>query len=142
MIYANIRTSPNNQGEQMSSNNSNILWYSSLSTRIFDIDTQHGNIDMLIQLFEHGDTQSLKQDLSHLLKAIEQHFSFEENLLGDAFPEEHTNAHNKMILWFEKEVTFLQTGVISREIFTSVLRSNLISHVENFDVQLKQLLNS
>ena len=53
------------------------IWYSSLSTGIFEVDLQHSNIDQLIVLLERTKGEArIKESIDDLIDAIENHFKY------------------------------------------------------------------
>ena len=116
-------------------------WYSSLSTGIFEIDNQHGNIDILLQLFETSPLVDFNQ-LNDLQHAIKTHFSYEETLLGKMFPVEHQHEHTNILAYISESITHLQDKTLSKTTFTQILQTTLFEHISIFDQHLKKFLPS
>jgi len=116
------------------------LWYSSFSTGIFEVDNQHGNIDTLVDIIAKSET-NYEELLDVLTKTIVAHFEYEENLLGDRFPEEHHEAHTIFLVEYEEWSQKFKSEDISCEIFTDIIHMKLLEHVRHFDFNLKSYLD-
>lgn len=117
-----------------------MLWYSSFSTGIFEVDNQHGNIDIMLQLLDETVPAEKPNKLSEIIQAIETHFEYEESLLGEAFPREHFQAHERFITLIKNLIELVIDNSMTIARFVGVIRSELVEHVQSYDVKIKELL--
>ncbi len=115
------------------------LWYSSFSTGIFEVDNQHGNIDALVDFIAKSNSEREKLFIE-LEIAITAHFEYEQELLGDKFPDDHLEAHNSFLVDFDQWITKINNDEISIKVFTDIIHMNLLEHVRHYDFHLKALL--
>jgi hemerythrin-like metal-binding protein len=116
------------------------MWYSALSTGILEIDTQHGDIDSILQLYENSETvDSEEKWLRVLLTSIEAHFEFEEVLFGDKFPQDHREKHAELLEVAHRQVALHRSGALQRPTLIGFFRKMLFEHVTTFDDKLKDL---
>jgi hemerythrin len=118
---------------------SDLLWYSTLSTGIFEIYNQHGNIDMMLQLLEKSHNP-LHSDIELLVQTIEDHFKYEESLFMDRFPEDHRAEHTLFLEILARYTKRLEENCVTQTEFISVIRNKLIEHADKFDRQLRYCL--
>ena len=120
------------------------IWYSSLSTGIFEVDLQHSNIDQLIVLLEKtkGETR-IKESIDVLMHAIEIHFKYEERRFGDnskKMNQMHITEHRRILkkyYYLAKLVYVSNTEKIKNDIL-KMIKVVLIDHVEKFDCKFFQ----
>ncbi len=115
------------------------LWYSSFSTGIFEVDNQHGNIDVLVDIIAKSES-GFKELLHELELVIIAHFEYEEQLLGDKLPADHLEAHTIFLAELQQWISKVINGDISAEVFTDIIHMNLLEHVRHFDFFLKKHL--
>jgi len=113
------------------------MWYSSVKVGIAEIDMDHSNIDSMLQLYfaDRIPRNYLGQILSSLIK----HFTFEEEVvarLGHEFPPEHKQEHHRLIDLLEDMIIRWQTGEIDGKTVAEEVRSLLVLHVTEYDVEL------
>ena len=126
------------------SNESITIWYSSLSTGIFEIDLQHSNIDQLIISLEKskGDAR-IQESIDGLLYAIENHFKYEEWRFGDDLKEMnqmHLNEHRRILKKYHDIVNIVHVSNaedIKNEI-VGMIKIVLMNHVKDFDCKYFQ----
>ncbi len=114
------------------------MWYSSYSTGILDVDNQHANIDALTKLYAEDSDQEAKW-LDMLFQSIRFHFSFEENLFGEHFPDTHRQRHRQLINDLGQLVALRQRGEITKKQTVEVFRETLVCHVTDFDLDLRDM---
>ena len=124
--------------------NSHQIWYSDLSTGIFEVDIQHSNIDQLIVLLERTKGEArIKESMGFLILAIEKHFNYEEWRFGDnstKMNQEHINEHRKILNKYyglENLVHVSNTEKIKNDILKMV-KIVLKNHVKDFDCKFFQ----
>lgn len=116
-----------------------LLWYSSLSTGIFEVDNQHANIDMLLRFL--SDKGSYDQNLvAEIEDAISSHFAYEESLVGGAFPKDHLVEHERLKKFLRFNIDELARGRLTLELFVGTLESALIEHASLFDSLLTEYM--
>jgi len=118
---------------------SDSIWYSSLTTGIFEIDIQHSNIDQLIVILERTKGQArIKESMDILIQAIENHFKYEEGRFGDnskKMTQEHINEHRRILRKYEdiaNKVHESKAEDVKNEI-VGMIKIILMSHVKDFD---------
>lgn len=116
-----------------------LLWYSSLSTGIFEVDNQHANIDMLLRFL--SDKGCADSDLiNEITNALESHFEYEESLVGDNFPKDHKEEHERFKKFLAFNTAELLENRLSLELFIGTVESALIEHASCFDSQLTRFI--
>jgi len=118
---------------------SDSIWYSSLSTGIFEVDIQHSNIDQLIVLLERAKGKArIKESMDVLIRATENHFEYEEWKFGDnstKMNQEHINEHRRILSKYydiAKIAHDSNAEDIKKEI-VGMIKIVLMSHVKYFD---------
>ena len=123
---------------------SDTIWYSRLSTGIFEVDLQHSNIDQLIELLEKsGDKAKIKESMNILIQAIENHFKYEETRFGEnpeKMDQRHLNEHRRIL----KEYYDMANKIhgpddkgVKKDIVV-MLKVVLMNHVKDFDCKFIQ----
>lgn len=120
--------------------NEEMLWYSSFSTGIFEVDNQHGNIDMMIQMLDQKVVIEDPGKLEEILHALKSHFEYEESLLEERFPDEHRSAHEKFLTLYKSLIALVLSDSMSVARFIDVIRSELVDHAQTYDMKIKELL--
>jgi hemerythrin len=115
-------------------------WYSSHSTGIFEVDNQHANIDILIQLFTDSKEINISQ-LEAIRSAIYTHFLYEEQIIGDGFPKRHEREHRAIILYIDRAIKSFFTSSFDRTVFSYNIQKMLLKQVMEFDCDLKKLIS-
>lgn len=116
-----------------------MYWYSSYSTGIMEVDSQHSNIDMLlVSCIVSKDNNEEKLDT--LRTAIEMHFQFEQDLIGDSFPESHREEHTQFLADLDGIIDRCKKGVCTVSEFAEIMQLKLVNHVHEFDSHLKEYL--
>ena len=120
------------------------IWYSRLSTGIFEIDMQHSNIDQLIVILDRTKGAArIKELLDVLIHAIENHFKYEEWRFGDnskKMNQEHIDEHRRILRKYydiEDIVHDSNAEDIKKEI-VGMIKIVLMSHVKDFDCEFFQ----
>ena len=120
------------------------IWYSYLSTGIFEVDLQHSNIDQLIILLERTKGEALiKESIDVLMQAIENHFKYEERRFGDnskKMNQMHVNEHRRILKKYY-DITKLVYVSNSEKIKNDILKMIkvvLMDHVKKFDCKFFQ----
>ena len=123
---------------------SDSIWYSSLSTGIFEVDLQHSNIDQLIELLEKSeDKAKIKESMSILIKAIEKHFKYEETRFGedpDKMDQRHLDEHRRILREYygmANKVHGPDNKDLKKDIVV-MLKVVLMNHVKDFDCMFLQ----
>ena len=123
---------------------SDSIWYSSLSTGIFEVDLQHSNIDQLIVLLERTTGEArLKESMDILVRAIENHFNYEEWRFGDdaqKMNQEHVNEHRRILRKYHDIANLIHDSnaeEVKKEI-VGTMKIALMSHVKDFDCKFFQ----
>jgi hemerythrin-like metal-binding protein len=118
---------------------SDSIWYSSLSTGIFEVDIQHSNIDQLIVLLERAKGEArIKESMDILIRAIENHFKYEEWRFGDKskkMNQEHIDEHRRILRKYHDIANIVHdsnANDIKKEI-VGMIKIVLMSHVKDFD---------
>ena len=118
---------------------SDSIWYSSLSTGIFEIDIQHSNIDQLIVILEGAKADSrIKESMDILLHAIENHFKYEEVRFGSdskRMNQKHIDEHRRILKEYSdiaNQVHVSSTKDITKEL-VGMMKVVLMNHVKDFD---------
>ena len=118
---------------------SDSIWYSSLSTGIFEVDIQHSNIDQLIVLLERAKGEArIKESMDVLIRAIENHFKYEEWKFGDnstKMNQEHIDEHRRILRKYSDIANIVHDSNakdIKKEI-VGMMKIVLMSHVKEFD---------
>ena len=118
---------------------SDSIWYSNLSTGIFEVDIQHSNIDQLIVLLEEARGEDrIRESLDVLIQAIEQHFKYEEWRFGNnttKMNQEHIKEHRRILRKYNDIANMLHDSNakdIKKEI-VGMIKIALMSHVKDFD---------
>ena len=120
------------------------IWYSSLSTGIFEIDLQHSNIDQLIISLEKskGDAR-IQESIDVLLYAIENHFKYEEWRFGNDLKEMnqmHLDEHRTILKKYHHIANIVHVSNaedIKNEI-VGMIKLVLMNHVKDFDCKYFQ----
>ena len=120
------------------------IWYSNLSTGIFEVDIQHSNIDQLIVSLEKAKGESrIKESMDVLIHAIEQHFKYEEWKFAD-YPkkmnQKHRNEHRRILKKYyglANIVHVSSTEKIKGDIL-KMIKIVLKNHVKDYDCKLFQ----
>ena len=120
------------------------IWYSSLSTGIFEIDIQHSNIDQLIILLERAQGESrIKKSMDILLHAIENHFNYEEKRFGknsQKMNQKHKDEHRRILGEYSDIADKIHISVakdITKEL-VGMMKIVLMNHVKDFDCKFFQ----
>ncbi len=120
------------------------IWYSSLSTGIFEVDLQHSNIDQLIVLLERTKGEArIKKSMDFLIHAIENHFKYEERRFGDnskKMNQKHINEHRRILKKYydiANKVHLSNAKDIKKEI-VGMIKIVLMNHVKDFDCKFFQ----
>lgn len=118
---------------------SDTIWYSSLSTGIFEVDIQHSNIDQLIVILGRAKGGvRIKESLDVLMRAIENHFKYEEWKFGDnpkKMNQEHINEHRRILRKYY-DIAIMVHDSNAKEIkkeIVEMIKIVLMSHVKDFD---------
>ena len=118
---------------------SDSIWYSSLSTGIFEVDLQHSNIDQLIVLLERAEGEArIRESMDVLIRAIENHFKYEECRFGDnptKMHQEHIDEHRRILRKYYDIANIVHdtnAKDIKNEI-VGMIKIVLMSHVKDFD---------
>ena len=118
---------------------SDSIWYSSLSTGIFEVDIQHSNIDQLIILLGKTEGEArIKESMDVLMYAIENHFKYEEWRFGNnpkKMNQEHINEHRRILRKYFDIANMVHDSNakdIKKEI-VGMIKIVLMSHVKYFD---------
>ena len=118
---------------------SDSIWYSNLSTGIFEVDIQHSNIDQLIVLLEKARGEDrIRESMDVLIHAIEQHFKYEEWRFGNnttKMNQEHIKEHRRILRKYNDIANMVHdsnTKDIKKEI-VGMIKIALMSHVKDFD---------
>ena len=113
------------------------MWYSSVKVGIAEIDMDHSNIDSMLQLYF---ADRIPQNyLGQILLSLIKHFTFEEEVvagLGHEFPPEHSQEHQRLTALLQKMIVDWQAGKIDGKMAAEEVRSLLLLHVTEFDVDL------
>ena len=120
------------------------IWYSSLSTGIFEVDLQHSNIDQLIVLLERAKGEArIKESMDFLIHAIENHFKYEEWRFGNDLKEMnqmHLDEHRRILKKYyglANIVHVSSTEKIKCDIL-KMIKIVLKNHVKDYDCKLFQ----
>ena len=120
------------------------IWYSSLSTGIFEVDLQHSNIDQLIVLLERTKGEArIKKSMDFLIHAIENHFKYEEWRFEDSskkMNQMHINEHQRILKKYYDLASIVHvsnTEKIKNDI-VKMLKIVLMNHVKHFDCKFFQ----
>jgi hemerythrin len=117
------------------------MWYSKLSTGIFEVDNQHSNIDSVTILYEKDKDSAYEQKwLDMIFNSIRLHFEFEEVLFSNKMPSEHLEEHRKLTEHLKVLLGKREKQEISKLDFISSIRGLLIFHVTEFDSKFKELI--
>ena len=126
------------------STESDTIWYSRLSTGIFEVDLQHSNIDQLIELLEKSeDKAKIKESMNILIQAIENHFKYEETRFGDSpekMDQRHLDEHCRILREYHvmaDKVYGRDNKEIKKDIVV-MLKVVLMNHVKDFDCKFFQ----
>jgi hemerythrin-like metal-binding protein len=118
---------------------SDSIWYSSLSTGIFEIDIQHSNIDQLIVILQRTkDKSRIKESMDILLHAVENHFKYEEVKYADnpkKMNQKHKDEHRRILKeYFDiaNRIHISETEDITKEL-VGMMKIVLMNHVKDFD---------
>jgi len=113
------------------------MWYSSVKVGIAEIDMDHSNIDSMLQLYFAD--RIPENYLGQILSSLIRHFTFEEEVvaeLGREFPPEHRQEHQRLVALLEEMTIDWQAGKIDGKMAAEEVRSLLLLHVTEFDVEL------
>ena len=123
---------------------SDSIWYSRLSTGIFEIDIQHSNIDQLIVILERTKGESrIKESMDILLHAIENHFKYEEVRFGSnsrRMNQKHKGEHRRILGEYSdiaNKIHVSDTKDITKEL-VGIMKIVLMNHVKDFDCKFFQ----
>ena len=123
---------------------SDSIWYSGLSTGIFEIDIQHSNIDQLILILERARGEStIKESMDILLHAIENHFKYEEVKFGsnsEKMNQKHKDEHRRILREYSDIAHKFQVPDaidIAKEL-VGMMKVVLMNHVKDFDCKFFQ----
>ena len=113
------------------------MWYGSIKVGITEIDMDHSNIDIMLQLYfaDRIPKSYLKQIIASLIK----HFDHEEEViagLGHEFPVEHKQEHARLTKQLEKMVADWEADKLDGKEFAEAVRALLLLHAVEFDVPL------
>ena len=115
------------------------IWYSSLSTGIFEVDLQHSNIDQLILLLDRTEGEArIKESIDDLIYAIENHFKYEEWRFGDNLKkmnQMHIDEHRRILkkyYYMANKVRVSNAEDIKNEI-VGMIKIVLMNHIKAFD---------
>ena len=118
---------------------SDSIWYSNLSTGIFEVDIQHSNIDQLIAILEKTRGKDrIRESMDVLIEAIEKHFNYEEWRFKDnstVMNQEHIKEHQRILRKYNDIANMVHDSNakdIKKEI-VGMIKIALISHVKDFD---------
>ena len=118
---------------------SDSIWYSNLSTGIFEVDIQHSNIDQLIAILEKTRGKDrIRESMDVLIEAIEKHFKYEEWRFKDnstVMNQEHIKEHQRILRKYNDIANMVHDSNakdIKKEI-VGMIKIALISHVKDFD---------
>ena len=120
-------------------NESVSIWYSILSTGIFEVDLQHSNIDELIISLERSKGEArIQESIYGLLYAIENHFKYEEWRFGDNLTkmnQMHMDEHRRILKKYYDIANLVHDSNaedIKNEI-VGMIKIVLMNHVKDFD---------
>jgi hemerythrin-like metal-binding protein len=120
------------------------IWYSNLSTGIFEVDLQHSNIDQLIVLLERTKGEGrINESIDVLIHAIEDHFKYEERRFANnskKMNQTHINEHRRILKKYcdlANIVHVSNTEKIKNDI-VKMLKIVLMNHVKHFDCKFFQ----
>ena len=118
------------------------IWYSSLSTGIFEVDIQHSNIDQLLVILERTKGESrIKESMDILLHAIENHFKYEEVRFADnpkRMNQKHKEEHRRILREYSdiaNKVHVSESKDKTKEL-VGMIKIVLMNHVKDFDCKL------
>jgi hemerythrin len=117
------------------------MWYGSTKVGILDIDTDHGNIDMMLQLYYSGDVDD--NYLEDIVFGLYRHFDHEINViesLGGIFPQSHKEEHQRLKDHLSLSLDDVKSGKIAGRVLAEEIRSLLLLHVVDFDLELRSCL--
>ncbi len=114
------------------------MYYSYFSTGNVRIDSEHANIDCMIDLC-HGKKGEWISAARVLIAALANHLDSEEVIAGEEglnMTPEHIREHQQLkvrLTAIEKQV---EGGELDKAVFLSTLRDTLFYHISNFDKYL------
>jgi hemerythrin-like metal-binding protein len=114
------------------------MYYSYFSTGNVRIDSEHANIDCMIDLC-HSKKGEWIPAARVLITALANHFDSEEMIAreeGLNMTSEHLQEHEALkarLTALEKQI---EDGEVDKAIFLSTLRDTLFFHISNFDKYL------
>lgn len=114
-----------------------MLWYSATQVGIVDIDLDHHNIDIMLQLYFTGNCP--ESALLAIIDGLTNHLPHEEKIIADlgrSFPEDHKREHERLTVELEKMKIQWEAGEIEGQRLAESIREILLFHVSNFDVFL------
>ena len=120
------------------------IWYSSLSTGIFEVDLQHSNIDQLILLLDRTEGEArIQESIDVLLYAIENHFKYEEWRFGDNFKkmnQMHIDEHRRILKKYYDIANLVHVSSAEdiKNESVGMIKIVLMNHVKDFDCKYFQ----
>ena len=111
------------------------MYYSYFSTGNVRIDSEHANIDCMIDLCRNKDDE-WRPTARILLAALANHFDSEEKICredGLNMSDAHLQEHHTLKARLTKIETQLVDGSLDKEIFLSSFRDMLFYHISHFD---------
>ena len=115
------------------------MWYSATKVGILEIDMDHHNIDMMLQLYFSG--RCPDSSLSAVIDGLCTHFLHEEQIIADlgrTFPEEHQQEHERLTAILKEMGSDLEEGTLEGMELAEKIREILLIHVDKFDAPLGQ----
>ena len=118
------------------------MWYSATKVGILEIDMDHHNIDLMLQLYFSGNCPD--SSLRAIVEGLCSHFVHEEEIitdLGHTFPKEHLQEHQELTKSLIEMMGELEDGTLEGMTFAETVREILLLHVDQFDAPLGKLSN-
>ncbi len=114
------------------------MYYSYFSTGNVRIDSEHANIDCMVDLCRSREGEWISS-ARILITALANHFDSEEQICvedGLTMTAEHKEEHRELNARLAQIETQVVDGTMGKDVFLSTFRDILFYHISNFDKHL------
>jgi hemerythrin len=117
------------------------MWYGATKVGIIDIDTDHANVDTMLQLYFSGVVD--ERYLKDIVLGLCRHFDHEVHIIeteGGTFPQRHRDEHERLKVYLNDMLVANKLGELDGQALAEEVRDLLLLHVVDFDLGLAECI--
>ncbi len=119
------------------------MWYGATKVGILEIDVDHNNVDLL--LLHYFSSPENEGYLEQIVQGLIRHFDHEIHViesLGGQFPQKHRDEHQRLSNLLQNALDEVGQGKRSGHSLAEEIRSILLLHIIDFDIELANCIQS